>query len=230
MVTDHRTPHRGDHTLFWDPTNWQPMSKACHDVKTAKEDGGFGMNHSEHERQQDIEAEGQRAALYHQQLFANAGPRVINFVHGHPAYWCPVCHHPHWLDQRWKWNGDRDRPTFGPAQPGARYSFLSFHDVRAKEHYELHRTDKNKRGTTTYATYAEAYAARPNNLWEVRGPITTPAHRHVHCHVFIENGMLRVLGDTPGPLAGRTVQLQPWTCSEDGSRWTQPRHTPQVGE
>jgi len=28
--------------LFWDRNNWQSMAKACHDRKTAAEDGGFG--------------------------------------------------------------------------------------------------------------------------------------------------------------------------------------------
>ena len=41
-VTDHRIPHKGDPALFWDATNWQPMSKVCHDRKTATEDGAFG--------------------------------------------------------------------------------------------------------------------------------------------------------------------------------------------
>lgn len=41
-VTDHRIPHKGDMALFWDAANWQPMSKRCHDYKTAKEDGSFG--------------------------------------------------------------------------------------------------------------------------------------------------------------------------------------------
>lgn len=41
-VVDHRIPHRGDMALFWDSDNWQAMSKACHDKKTALEDGGFG--------------------------------------------------------------------------------------------------------------------------------------------------------------------------------------------
>ena len=39
---DHVTPHRGDQTLFWDESNWQPLCKACHSRKTASEDGGFG--------------------------------------------------------------------------------------------------------------------------------------------------------------------------------------------
>jgi 5-methylcytosine-specific restriction protein A len=41
-LVDHITPHRGDASLFWDPQNWQPMSKRCHDVKTVQYDGGFG--------------------------------------------------------------------------------------------------------------------------------------------------------------------------------------------
>ena len=41
-VVDHKIPHGGDLKLFWDSSNWQAMSKACHDKKTATEDGGFG--------------------------------------------------------------------------------------------------------------------------------------------------------------------------------------------
>lgn len=41
-VVDHIIPHRGDMKLFWQRSNWQAMSKSCHDAKTAKEDGGFG--------------------------------------------------------------------------------------------------------------------------------------------------------------------------------------------
>ena len=41
-VVDHSTPHRGDMKLFWDSSNWQALSKECHDKKTAREDGGFG--------------------------------------------------------------------------------------------------------------------------------------------------------------------------------------------
>lgn len=42
QVVDHIVPHRGDVSLFWSQANWQAMSKACHDRKTAIEDGGFG--------------------------------------------------------------------------------------------------------------------------------------------------------------------------------------------
>lgn len=41
-VVDHIIPHRGDMVLFWDEKNWQPLCETCHNIKTAKEDGGFG--------------------------------------------------------------------------------------------------------------------------------------------------------------------------------------------
>ncbi len=37
-VVDHIKPHRGNQTLFWDETNWQPLCKKCHDVKTQASD------------------------------------------------------------------------------------------------------------------------------------------------------------------------------------------------
>jgi 5-methylcytosine-specific restriction protein A len=36
-VVDHRVPHRGNRDLFWDQSNWQPMCRSCHGVKTAAE-------------------------------------------------------------------------------------------------------------------------------------------------------------------------------------------------
>jgi len=39
-VVDHIVPHRGNHQLFWDESNWQPLCKHCHDVKTMTEEGG----------------------------------------------------------------------------------------------------------------------------------------------------------------------------------------------
>ncbi|WP_342419849.1 HNH endonuclease [Paenibacillus sp. FSL H8-0168] len=41
-VVDHIIPHKGNKELFWQRDNWQALCKACHDVKTATEDGGFG--------------------------------------------------------------------------------------------------------------------------------------------------------------------------------------------
>ena len=37
-VVDHIIPHRGDPELFWDQSNWQPLCKHHHDVKTGNED------------------------------------------------------------------------------------------------------------------------------------------------------------------------------------------------
>lgn len=40
-ITDHIIPHRGDVTLFWDKSNWQPMCQRCHSRKTFKENNNF---------------------------------------------------------------------------------------------------------------------------------------------------------------------------------------------
>lgn len=37
-AVDHIKPHRGDKTLFWDESNWQPLCKKCHDTKTMTKD------------------------------------------------------------------------------------------------------------------------------------------------------------------------------------------------
>jgi 5-methylcytosine-specific restriction protein A len=42
MVVDHIVPHSGpDDPLFWDASNHQTLCEACHNRKTATEDGGF---------------------------------------------------------------------------------------------------------------------------------------------------------------------------------------------
>lgn len=33
---DHIVPHRGDERMFWDETNWQGLTKACHSMKTGR--------------------------------------------------------------------------------------------------------------------------------------------------------------------------------------------------
>lgn len=38
-VVDHIKPHQGDHGLFWDASNWQPLSARAHARKTARESG-----------------------------------------------------------------------------------------------------------------------------------------------------------------------------------------------
>jgi len=42
LVVDHIQPHKGNDDLFWDASNWQSLCEACHNLKTATEDGGFG--------------------------------------------------------------------------------------------------------------------------------------------------------------------------------------------
>lgn len=41
-VVDHIKPHKGDMTLFWDRSNWQPVCTVCHARLTVQYDGGFG--------------------------------------------------------------------------------------------------------------------------------------------------------------------------------------------
>lgn len=41
-VVDHVVPHQGDYGRFWDSGNWASLCAHCHNVKTAREDGGFG--------------------------------------------------------------------------------------------------------------------------------------------------------------------------------------------
>lgn len=40
-VVDHVTPHRGNHALFWDESNWQALCKTHHDgAKQRQENRG----------------------------------------------------------------------------------------------------------------------------------------------------------------------------------------------
>lgn len=41
-VADHIKAHKGNWTLFCDLNNLQGLCHTCHNLKTAKEDGGFG--------------------------------------------------------------------------------------------------------------------------------------------------------------------------------------------
>lgn len=35
-LVDHRVPHRGDRSVFWDRGNWQPLCDHCHNVHKAR--------------------------------------------------------------------------------------------------------------------------------------------------------------------------------------------------
>lgn len=39
-IVDHIIPHKGDLRLFWDPQNWQPLCKRCHDIHKQKLERG----------------------------------------------------------------------------------------------------------------------------------------------------------------------------------------------
>ena len=39
-VTNHKKPHKGNETLFWDSNNWEPVCKPCHDSVVAKIENG----------------------------------------------------------------------------------------------------------------------------------------------------------------------------------------------
>lgn len=43
-VVDHRVPHRGDQSLFWDVNNWQALCRRHHDsVKQSEEYRGYSL-------------------------------------------------------------------------------------------------------------------------------------------------------------------------------------------
>jgi 5-methylcytosine-specific restriction enzyme A len=41
-VVDHIVPHKGNYNLFWNESNWQSLCATHHNIKTAKENGGWG--------------------------------------------------------------------------------------------------------------------------------------------------------------------------------------------
>ena len=41
-MVDHRIAPKGDQTLFWDRSNWQPFASACNSRKAIASEGGFG--------------------------------------------------------------------------------------------------------------------------------------------------------------------------------------------
>ncbi len=44
-TVDHRIPHRGDHYLFWERSNWQPLCTRCHSKHKQREEHGKGAPH-----------------------------------------------------------------------------------------------------------------------------------------------------------------------------------------
>ncbi|WP_367118347.1 HNH endonuclease [uncultured Brevundimonas sp.] len=48
-VVDHVTPHKGDHDLFYDRANWQPLCAPHHDAAKAQEERGGWSNRTDAE-------------------------------------------------------------------------------------------------------------------------------------------------------------------------------------
>jgi 5-methylcytosine-specific restriction endonuclease McrA len=47
QVVDRRAAHKSDLHLFWDRSNWQPMSLPCNSAKASRDEGGFGKPDSD---------------------------------------------------------------------------------------------------------------------------------------------------------------------------------------
>jgi len=46
-IVDHKVPHRGNQTLFWDQTNWQSMCKPHHDGQKQREEADANNSHQD---------------------------------------------------------------------------------------------------------------------------------------------------------------------------------------
>lgn len=141
--------------------------------------------------------------------------RRIHILHGHPAYWCPVCKWPHHLDGRWKWNGDFDKPTFSAAAPGQRFSYLSY--VPAHKYKAWHLVKPGKLGDIGYATKERAEeVAREAALgpeWVAKEIVRDLPQRTI-CHVYVRDGNIQILPDSKA-LGGQTLPLEEW----DDEKW-----------
>jgi hypothetical protein len=133
--------------------------------------------------------------------------RVLHDLGGQPAYWCPVCKHPHRVavrppfqpNRQWTFNGNYDKPTFSP-------SVHVYIDYASDAHFILARP--GKRGTLKFETAEAALAARPSDAWE---PVAVGggARRETLCHVHITDGKIHILADSK-KLGGKTLPLEPW--------------------
>lgn len=66
----------------------------------------------------------------------------------------------------------------------------------------------------------------PGHVWHFNGDMVRPTFApsllvnghspgHPRCHLFLENGELRFLGDCDHPLAGKTVPLPDWPYDKE---------------
>lgn len=135
----------------------------------------------------------------------------IQMFGGMPAYWCPVCGHPHCVavdapfpsGARWQWNRDMDKPTFHP----------SIHvNYTVHEGFRLERPGKV--GELRWETFEEAQAAAVEAglgpQWQVR---PCPERTVTCCHVWVKEGNIHILNDS-SRLGGMVQALQPWDVNE----------------
>lgn len=101
------------------------------------------------------------------------------------AIYCPGCKERHVLDDRWKFNGDVERPSFGPVKPGTPHSLAirSGHFARA-----------HKPGDTCWCDWAKEHGEPPPFECSV-------------CHTYITDGKIQYLADCTHALVGQTVDL-----------------------
>ncbi|SRR6266571_3526465 len=101
---------------------------------------------------------------------------------GYLKFWCPGCREVHAIAlDRWRWNGDREKPTFHPS-----VKVTSGHYVTA-----------HKKGVDhCWCTY---YAQHPEK---------EPAFKCGICHSWVKEGKIQFLSDSTHELAGQTVELQ----------------------
>lgn len=155
--------------------------------------------------------------------------RRIHLWWGQPAYWCPVCDHPHMINTdtskpgpAWSWNGDYDYPSIGPSAPGEKFSVLYFSDRPSRTVWRLARPGKT--GADEYPTEEAALQARKDAglnvlLWKPE-KVHVAAHRHVYCHTYVRNGTIQILPDSER-LGRRTMPLPEWVSPKEGS-WQRP--------
>ena len=103
-------------------------------------------------------------------------------------FWCPGCKEVHGVTtgpSGWTFNGNTERPTFGP-------SIL----VRGG-----HYADDWKPGDPCWCTFNKEHADNPFTC--------------TRCHSYVEDGRIRFLSDCSHELAGQTVDLPAYPHGEE---------------
>lgn len=127
-------------------------------------------------------------------------PKLRNIAGGGLGFWCPGCREMHvvWTGEgpgdRWSWNGDAEKPVFGP-------SVL----VRTYRYPSPYEPDSNPEHAEIRQKFEQAGAA--GHEWMMDHPKWGR-----RCHTFVgcngaQPGQIVFLGDCTHELAGQTVDL-----------------------